>query len=226
MILKGNTNSEDHWISVSDLMAGLMMIFLFIAISYMIQVKKIAKTYTKVQAEIYLALHNEFRDDLKKWGASINDRDLSISFKEPDVLFKKGQSEINKKFKMILDDFFPRYINVLKNEAFRSEISEIRIEGHTSSEGLRNQSEDQAYFYNMKLSQDRTRSVLTYVLLLGDIKYDKPWIKRLLTANGLASSKVITNGKNYENRILSRRVEFRIRTNAEKHIRAISQSSS
>ena len=33
-------NEEENWISVSDMMAGLMMVFLFIAISYMIQINK------------------------------------------------------------------------------------------------------------------------------------------------------------------------------------------
>ena len=31
--------TEEHWISISDMMAGLMVIFLFIAISYMLHVR-------------------------------------------------------------------------------------------------------------------------------------------------------------------------------------------
>ncbi len=31
---------EDHWVPLSDLMTGLMMIFLLVAIVYMLQVKR------------------------------------------------------------------------------------------------------------------------------------------------------------------------------------------
>ena len=31
--------TEEHWVSISDVMAGLMVIFLFIAISYMLNVR-------------------------------------------------------------------------------------------------------------------------------------------------------------------------------------------
>lgn len=75
----------------------------------------------------------------------------------------------------------------------------------------------------MNLSQNRTRSVLQYVLLLDQIKPEKSWIKQVLTANGLSSSKTIKNKDDDEDRILSRRVEFRVKTNAEKRILTISQ---
>ena len=56
MIGKDSSEDGDHWISISDMMSGLMMVFLFIAISYMINVvrekdkiKEIAITYNKLQ---------------------------------------------------------------------------------------------------------------------------------------------------------------------------------
>ena len=64
---------ETDWISISDLMAGLMMIFLFIAISYMNslqirakQIKKIAVAYQELQDNLYQELYQEFKDDLPK----------------------------------------------------------------------------------------------------------------------------------------------------------------
>ena len=32
--------AEEHWVSISDVMTGLMVIFLFIAISYMVDANK------------------------------------------------------------------------------------------------------------------------------------------------------------------------------------------
>jgi hypothetical protein len=44
------------------------------------------------------------------------------------------------------------------------------------------------------------------------------WLVRFLTANGLSSSKLRTNPEGSENREASRRVEFRVRTNADARI--------
>lgn len=69
-----NTEEGEHWLPVSDMMSGLMVIFLFIAITYMMQVSEdrnqlieIAVTYEKTKSAIYEQLQIEFKDDLKKW---------------------------------------------------------------------------------------------------------------------------------------------------------------
>lgn len=218
----GNKSSNgNHWISISDMMSGLMMIFLFIAISYMINVtrekdkiKEIAVTYNRLQNELYDDLFKEFKADLENWNADIDRQTLSVRFESPDVLFETGSFVIKPKFQKILNDFFPRYIQRLAK--YKEDIEEIRIEGHTSSDWP-DVSSDLAYFYNMQLSQDRTRSVLEYSLNIKSIAESKDWVRKYLTANGLSSSKLIlVNGK--EDKERSRRVEFRVRTNAEKRI--------
>lgn len=236
MRLPSNNHPEDHWISVSDLMAGLMIIFLFISVSYMMQVnkektqiKEVAVTYSRLQSNLYDDLFNEFKNDLVKWNAEIDKDTLSIRFKEPDVLFERGKSNLKVEFVEILKDFFPRYISILENKKYKDDIEEIRIEGHTSSEGLtKYQTEQQAYLYNMKLSQDRTRSVLEFILSLNASKpYDDiSWLRLHLTANGLSSSKIIVNDKGIEDKKRSRRVEFRVKTNAQKRILEILEKSS
>lgn len=72
----------------------------------------------------------------------------------------------------------------------------------------------------MKLSQDRTRSVLSFCLLMVP-PAEKEWTIARITANGLSSSHLIYNVDGTENQSLSRRVEFRIRTNAEKQLEEI-----
>lgn len=206
------------------MMSGLMMVFLFIAITYMINVvkekdkiKEIAITYNRLQTDLYNDLNEEFKEDLEKWNAEIDRQSLAVRFDSPDVLFETGSSAIRPSFQRILADFFPRYISILADKKYREDIEEIRIEGHTSSDWSTDVSPDLAYLLNMQLSQDRTRSVLEYSLGLKAIKPDRDWVRAYLTANGLSSSKLIlVNGK--EDRALSRRVEFRVRTNAERRI--------
>lgn len=223
-IFKETGESESHWISISDMMSGLMMIFLFIAVSYMIniveeknKIQQIAVTYNRLQNDLYTDLETEFKNDLKKWDAKIDRQSLSVRFESPDVLFQPGSAAISDTFKTILNDFFPRYIKILGDKKYRGDIEEIRIEGHTSSEWSSNVPEDDAYFNNMALSQDRTRSVLEYVYLLNSVINEKLWLKKNLTANGLSSSKLIVND-NGEEKVKSRRVEFRVKTNSEKRI--------
>lgn len=215
-------NEDDNWISVSDLMAGLMVIFLFIAITYLRpivetqnKIREIVVTWNASEVKIQEALEKEFSKDLRKWNAELDGKTLTIRFKAPNVLFDTASSELKPEFVEILDDFFPRYLDILHN--FRHAIAEVRIEGHTSSEWPAAASEDEAYFKNMALSQARTRSVLEYCLGLNEIASRRSWARQFITANGLSSSQIILRN-NEEDRIASRRVEFRVRTNAKEQI--------
>lgn len=212
-----NHGQEEHWISVSDMMAGLMVIFIFIAIIYIQPIVEVASSWQDSRTKLYEALRKEFKDDLQRWNAELDREKLVVRFKSPDVLFSPAEAMLKPEFKSILDDFFPRYINILYQ--FKDKIEEVRIEGHTSSEWY-NASADEAYFQNMALSQERTRSVLKYCLLLPSVSKYKDWARENITANGLSSSQLIKpNG--IEDKERSRRVEFRVRTDAEKRIEEI-----
>lgn len=221
MFKKEQESNEATWMSISDLMSVLMMIFLFIAVAYMIEVSaernkvtQIAVTYNKLQNDLYDDIKREFKDSLVSWNAEIVKG--SVIFLSPDVLFNVGSDVVNKRFQDILANFFPRYLRILAHEKYRNDIEEIRIEGHTSSEWSYDADEMQAYFLNMELSQARTRAVLKFVLNLPSVYASKkrPWVQEHLTANGLSSSKPLME-EGRENKKKSRRVEFKVRTNAE-----------
>lgn len=214
------SKNSDHWIPLADLMTGLMMMFLLVAVLYMLKVSNAVSEYSTSKNELGEELCNEFANDLDKWDAECDESDLVIRFKSPDVLFDTGRSVIKPPFRTILSDFFPRYISLLKQDEYRDSIEEIRIEGHTSSSWGKGASSNDAYFLNMQLSQARTLSVLQFVLSEKSTP-DQVWTKDLLTANGLSSSKLILDGSGVENEQGSQRVEFRVRTNADEHINKI-----
>jgi outer membrane protein OmpA-like peptidoglycan-associated protein len=220
------SDGGEHWLSVSDLMAGLMMVFLFVSIALMRdalierdKIKEVAVTYQENQVALYDALMSEFEGDLKKWDADVERATLSFQFKSPDVLFDTGKITLKPRFREILGDFFPRYLSVLTQ--FRDSIDEVRIEGHTSSVWNENSTADDAYFKNMDLSQGRTRSVLEYVYALPGIRVERPWVKEHVAAVGFSSSRLIQKQDGTEDRERSRRVSFRVITNAETQIRKI-----
>ena len=231
--------TEEHWVSISDVMAGLMVIFLFIAISYMknindqieqindqieqieglkVRIESIVNTYRNSQEALSKDLQTEFEGDLVKWAGDLDMETLSISFKKP---FGQGDAAVPNSFKYVLDDFFPRYITILTK--YKDDIAEIRIEGHTSSEWHHEVTLDEAYFNNMELSQNRSRNVLRYVLGIKKVSQNKPWIKENMTANGLSSSQLILDEFGVENKEKSRRVEFRVVTKSEKLIDKIKE---
>lgn len=224
---KGN-----EWISISDMMAGVMMIFLLIAVAYMVVISKtektlalqnaelkelnkqmsdIAKTHKDLQQELYKDLVSEFSKNLDSWNAEI-DIDNTVRFKEPDILFDQGKKEVKERFKEILDDFFPRYIKILSQDKYKNDIEEIRIEGHTSTEWQNAKSLEARYLGNAELSQARALEVLKYCFNGKKIDDEKGWLVSVLRANGLSFAKPLESPE------LSRRVEFKALTKSNQKI--------
>lgn len=218
------TKESSDWISISDMMAGVMMIFLLITVSYMYitdidkkqlqekneklkeanqKINKIAETYTDLQLNLNKRLRAEFSTDLKKWDAEIDDEN-NIRFKEPDIYFDAGTSDVKERFKIILNDFFPRYIQILSRPEFKSYLDEIRIEGHTSNEWSEASDLNERYINNVQLSQQRALRVLEYCFEDTNISQPmKPWLIDVLRANGVSFAKPLPDAN------ASRRVEFK-----------------
>jgi len=193
------------------MMSGLMLVFLFIAIGFMIEVqsqkdemKNVAESYRDSKANLNENLYEEFEQDLKKWDAEIT-KDNTIVFNSPNVLFGVNESEINHDFKTVLKEFFPRYLSIITSSQYKSEIKEIRVEGHTSKEWANEISKKKIYLNNMKLSQSRSYEVLSfcYALDANIVKENRVWLENNFRASGMAFSKL----KEKSN---SRRVEFTI----------------
>jgi outer membrane protein OmpA-like peptidoglycan-associated protein len=227
-IQKIDHESSEHWVSVSDLMSGLMMVFLFISIALMRhalierdKIKEVAVAYQNNQVALYEALKTEFQTDLERWNAEIDKDTLSFEFKSPDILFGLGSSVMRLQFQDVLSDFFPRYMSVLNK--FKGSINEVRIEGHTSSQWNTGVGAEEAYFRNMELSQARTRSVLLYVQGLKATAEDHAWTRRNVAAVGLSSSRPVIDANGKEDPQRSRRVTFRVISNAETQIRRLIQ---
>ena len=209
-IKSSKKKEEDEWISISDMKAVLMVVFLFIAIVYMQQVLEQSKIIEVIESKIYKSLNEEFKEDFEDWNAILERKNLTISLQEPDVYFETGSCIPKERFIIILDSFLPRYLNVLKK--YKTEIEEIRIEGHTSSRYEAAESLDEAYIKNMDLSQCRTREVLSYLLQHPGTQINKSWSKDKITANGLSSSKIIINQETgLEDEAKSKRVNFRVK---------------
>lgn len=220
-------NKHNVWLSVSDLMTGLMIIFLFIAISYISRVKKnqnVLSNYVETKQKLHEKLVNEFKGDTAVWQMSIG-KDLSMKFNNPTVLFASSSYELTPQFKLILDKFLPKYLDILLKDSLRKNIQEIRIEGHTDDVKY-DQYDKDPYIANAILSQQRALSVLRYLRQMPSFQRythdEKQLLEYWFTANGLSYGKsldangtyAIKSGKPID-ATRSRRVEFRIITTGE-----------
>lgn len=225
------------WISTTDLMSGLLVIFLFISI-LMTQaaeksaeeaaemkgkLQKVTQRVDVAKAELKNEINKNFSpEDQLKYGMDSGELG-SAQFKDGTGTFAAGSSVLTEKFKRELDYFLPKYIKAINN-CNQDFIQEIRIEGHTSSEwdawGFT--PPDVAYIKNMELSQKRTLSVLLYALEMPELETYRPLINKKMRAMGFSSSelKFYLDGVT-EDKEASRRIEFRVIANDAETLRNI-----
>ncbi|MCC5944084.1 MAG: OmpA family protein [Bernardetiaceae bacterium] len=244
---------ENYWISFSDIMTGLMIIFMFIAIAYIVKVQEqqvklmnaievteenqrvieeIVKNYDDTKFSLYKELDSLIKNSFQGEYIEVSN-DLSVKFSNPSVIFSLGSSEITSAFKKTLDNFIPKYLEIINKKKYQDKILEIRIEGHTDTVRFANAYDNENnYILSIELSQERAKNVLAHVRKINfyqNLKYqDKRRLDFLLTCNGMAYGRTLDINKKLTystnkpvNNDNSRRVEFRIITTSEKVIEDI-----
>ncbi|MEJ7611174.1 MAG: hypothetical protein WKF88_08365 [Ferruginibacter sp.] len=223
---------DENYIAFSDIMTCLMIIFLFVAISYIMEVF----STNFIKDEMYNTITEKMINELEKNNVKLG-KDLSLKFfnndkNNKDVLFETGAEEMTENFKTKISEIWPLYQNIITQDTFLNYISEIRIEGHTDTLPPKN-SISNSYEYNLNLSSLRAQQVLKFIkdqpsyLSLDGTK--KSRLQYLLTANGMSYSRALndsnevaylSNSKSI-NQDKSRRVEFRIVTTNQKLIESL-----
>lgn len=143
-----NEDESTTWIALSDLMTGLMAIFLTLSIA--ILVNQNAQRDEIVQ---------DVQQALKKSGLEIETdprtRDMNIA---ADFAFESGKAVLKPEGKAILDQLMPVFAKAVFDELSgeqQDEITRLIVEGHTDSVG--------SYASNMQLSTERANAVLSYI---------------------------------------------------------------
>lgn len=217
---------ETQWISLSDMMTSLMMVFLFVSVLFMQNIQKDLIAYKDTKQDLYEDLNFQFKDKFKTWDMVL-DQDLTIKFSNPEVLFNYRSSEITPKFQEILSEFIPEYLAIITKNEYKDTISQVQIDGYTA--------DWDDYMYTITLSQQRANAVLSFILNnkyylnLSDDKKEE--IKFWMTVNGFGNGRAIDKDGNYVFKSkqpvspLSRRVEFRIVTKSSELIDKVINSN-
>lgn len=211
---------QSSWISLSDLMTGLVLVFLVVIIAN--QYSTLAR-YENTKKQIFNALENKFADEIKAKKLTVS-QDLVVRFLNVETLFERDKAALSDDYKGILDDFIPRYLDVLQDENFANNIIEVRIEGHTGGPTPRHRTRIQ----RVRLSQARAREVLKYFFSHKEFRSlheNKQEVLRFkFMANGFGDGRKVDKNGDYVIKTglpaySTRRVEFRIMTDAESRLR-------
>jgi len=178
--------------------------------------------HSLTKLEIYNDLQNAFSKKYDEWGMILS-KDLTIKFTDPEILFEYRSAFLKPKYREILNEFIPTYIEIINKKKYKDKIKEVRIEGHTASWPT--------YLYTISLSQDRSNSVLQHILnnpYYNNLeKEDQEKLRFWFTSNGLGNGRSLDESGEYtyftENKvsIKSRRVEFKIITTSDELLEEI-----
>lgn len=193
------------WVGYAD---SLNLFFIsFLAISLILLANFAESDITAVQESFSQVLVKTIGEDrLKKWDAEVL-TDGTVRFNKPENQFDTGSALLKDQFKRDLSEFIPLYLGVMNLPQFKGKINEIHIDGHTSSFWNTTTPEKDAYFLNMRLSQDRTVNTLQHVLSNPSMQNEYDWYRKHTVSNGYSSSRPRVNNPTASE---NQRVEFKV----------------
>ena len=211
-LFKQEEEEGRFWPSFTDLLTTILLCFMLIFIIMMVikslQIEEMKKTLDQimgVRAELVQQLRNEFTDSA--YGIKVDEKTGAIIF-NTEILFAYDDAELKTESFAFLDEFVPRYLDVLLESGYEDYVAEIIIEGHTDRDG--------DYLYNLELAQNRAYSVASYVMS-DDFPYKhiQEELEAKLTVNSKSYSDFRTDEAGNYSAEDSRRVEFKFRLKDE-----------
>lgn len=206
--LEDNSDGNIFWITMTDLMTGLVLVFIVMFLySYILnnaQVvqEKIAKeTTTKILQESF---------NKQNINATIEPHSGVVKISDLE-LFELGSYSLSDKGKSYLDKFAPIYLNsIFSDKYLEKNVAKIIVQGHTDSQTFVGKySEDEQYMKNMELSLNRAYEVAKYMTNTPYNKNNGDRLRKMIIVEGASfSNPVLTNGK--EDFAKSRRVELKL----------------
>lgn len=203
---RGKQEGESpFWISFSDLMSALMMLFLIVmAVTLIAVTKRIsAEEQRKIQREV----------DIKELMSRINEKSRIFQDVRVDettyrinlgekVRFDSGRSNIRSEDARFLREYVPILLDAQNSDIGRKWIRRIVVEGFTDQDGT--------YLYNLGLSLDRSRQVVCVLFaspVAGEVALvdtQKRQIRDLFLVGGYSFNSMKAS------KVESRRVEFKV----------------
>src|SRR5699024_2509494 len=157
-LLKSDTDENHFWPSFTDLLTTILLCFILIFIAMMIikslQIEEMKKTIDQIMG-VREHLVSELKEEFSDGGSGIEvDEETGAIIFDTEILFEYDDTTLKPESFSFLDEFVPRYLDILLQKGYEDYVAEIIIEGHTDRDG--------SYLYNLELAQDRAYSVAKY----------------------------------------------------------------
>lgn len=203
------TDENPFSLSLGDLMAGLLLIFVLLLSFVMLRLENLMEDRREQLAvidereQVKKLLIRRLLKELSEFDVEVDPDTGVIRIKE-GILYDSDKDELKEDGKKFLRQFIPKYVAVLLSEPDVSEhIAQVIIEGHTDNDG--------SWEYNLGLSLRRAKSVAVYLF---EGEFEVPHadtLKELLSVNGRSFAQPIMPNDTEEGKALNRRVEFQFR---------------
>ena len=211
------------WLSISDLMSSILIIFILLFVYKTINSIKAERLKENIIREITDTKENiigKLKTDLanKNIQVDIDDKTGTIKIDEK-ILFEVDQYTLKPEGKEFLERGIPLYLKIFtENKNFMSRLDQIIIEGHSDDMG--------SYLYNMDLSQKRANEVFKYIYTtLGNFsKSEREELEKYITANGKSKANLIYKENGEVDRAKSRRVEIKFKLKDEEALNKIKKT--
>lgn len=205
LVLKRGAKPEGEspfWISFSDLMSALMVLFLVVMAVTLVAVTDSLDKVTKTQIERNNAIKkvmSMIADDPASSGVLVDRQNYRIDLGK-QVRFESNSFVISASASEFLRHYVPVLLRAKGTEEGRKWMRRVVVEGFTDEDG--------AYLYNLRLSLDRSRSVVCSLfakengntLTSGQLRQ----VQELFLVGGYSFNSI------QKDKAASRRVEFKI----------------
>lgn len=182
------------YLSIGDLMSGLLMFFALLFITALLQLAEREAPKKDVISQIFQEMKSQ------NINVKVNPKTGDVSI-DDSILFDKGSTQLKPAGKDFLRKFIPVYSRVIFSEdEFQEVINRVVIEGHTSSEG-----DDKT---NLQLSVLRSSSVYNYIFAEMNFK-DKDSLEQKILAAGRGEIEADQKRDNPADRKVLFRFQFR-----------------
>lgn len=204
------TEQPNFWASYSDLMAGMLLVFVLLLVVALFHFAEFTErkqevldaqqakmeSFALLQQRLIESLSNAFEEET----VSI-DPNTGVLQIGSAILFGEGEFTLRPEGRSRLVVIFEAYVRVVLDPEFKDFIKQIEIEGHTNTNGT--------YLHNLELSQKRALAVMKE--LLAHSGEDRARLEELVVASGRSYANLILDTAGKEDPVRSRRIEIKFR---------------
>ena len=200
-------SENPYWISISDLITGLLIIFILTLCYYILSFNE--KTTELAEGNIKRALIlKAIQKDLESRGIKVKvDFEHGILRLPEGILFDSGKAQIKEEGLKVLRALGPVLYDVLTKPEFKDTVETIFIEGHTDNVPIKNA----AFPSNWELSTQRAintwRELLRVTPELKNLKNKSN--EPLFSCSGYADTRPVASNETPAGRRENRRIDFR-----------------